>query len=72
MHPGTVHTEMCGPTNPTATTAFRIGVDGNTAPLAAASPTLPQPVYPGYNNGESSAAEGLDPNFRPNAPIRSI
>jgi hypothetical protein len=43
-----------------------VGVDGNTAPLAAASPTLPQPVYPGYNNGESSAAEGLDPNFRPN------
>jgi hypothetical protein len=56
----------CGPTNPTATTAFRIGVDGDTAPLAAASPTLPQPVYPGYNNGESSSAEGLDPNFRPN------
>jgi hypothetical protein len=57
---------QCGPANPTDTTAFRIGVDGNSAPLAAASPTLPQPVYPGYNNGESSAAEGLDPNFRPN------
>ncbi|HMG87150.1 MAG TPA: carboxypeptidase-like regulatory domain-containing protein [Terracidiphilus sp.] len=59
-------TGACGPDNPTATTAFRIGVDGNSAPLAAASPTLPQPVYPGYNNGESSAAEGLDPDFRPN------
>ncbi len=57
---------QCGPANPTDATAFRVGVDGNTAPLAAASPTLPQPVYPGYNNGESSAAEGLDPNFRPN------
>jgi len=56
----------CGPANPTASTAFRIGVDGNTAPLAAASPTLPQPVYPGYNSATSSAAEGLDPNFRPN------
>ena len=56
----------CGPDNPTASTAFRIGVDGNSAPLAAASPTLPQPVFPGYNSAESSAAEGLDPNFRPN------
>jgi hypothetical protein len=56
----------CGPANPTISTAFRIGVDGNTAPLAAASPTLPQPVYPGFNNAESSAAEGLDPDFRPN------
>jgi Carboxypeptidase regulatory-like domain len=56
----------CGSANPNITTAFRIGVDGNSAPLAAASPTLPQPVFPGYNNAESSAAEGLDPNFRPN------
>ena len=28
-------------------TAFRIGVDGNSAPLPAVSPTLPQPYYPG-------------------------
>jgi hypothetical protein len=52
--------------NPTDTTAFRIGVDGNTAPLAAATTTLPQPLYPGYNSGATSAAEGLDPHFRPN------
>ncbi|WP_263350653.1 TonB-dependent receptor [Acidicapsa acidisoli] len=57
----------CGPANPTATTAFRIGVDGTSAPLAAASPTLPQPVYPGYNSAAGSASEGLDPEFRPNA-----
>ena len=56
----------CGPDNPTAATAFRIGVDGDTAPLAAASPTLPQPVYPGYNSAAGSASEGLDPDFRPN------
>jgi hypothetical protein len=56
----------CGPANPTAATAFRIGVDGDTAPLPAASATLPQPVYPGYNNAESATGEGLDPNFRPN------
>jgi hypothetical protein len=60
-------TGACGPANPTAATAFRIGVDGDTAPLPAASATLPQPVYPGYNNAEGAAAEGLDPNFRPNA-----
>lgn len=40
----------CGPTTPTDSTAFRIGVDGDTAPLPAASATLPQPLYPGYNN----------------------
>jgi hypothetical protein len=57
----------CGPANPTTSTAFRIGVDGDTAPLAAASTTLPQPVYPGYNNAAGSASEALDPNFRPNA-----
>jgi len=56
----------CGPANPTAATAFRIGTDGDTAPLPAASATLPQPVYPGYNNAESATGEGLDPNFRPN------
>jgi hypothetical protein len=59
-------TGACGPVNPDATTAFRIGTDGQTAPLPAASATLPQPVYPGFNNAEGATAEGLDPNFRPN------
>jgi hypothetical protein len=57
---------QCGPANPTASTVFRIGVDGTSAPMAAAAPTLPQPIYPGYNSAASSAAEGLDPSFRPN------
>jgi hypothetical protein len=56
----------CGPGNPTATNAFRIGVDGNSAPLPAATPTLPQPVYPGYNSIAGSASEATDPHFRPN------
>jgi len=60
-------TGACGPASPTASTAFRIGVDGATAPLAAASPTLPQPIFPGYNSAAGSASEGLDPHFRPNA-----
>jgi Carboxypeptidase regulatory-like domain len=57
----------CGPATPTATTAFRIGVDGNTAPLPAASPTLPQPTFPGHNAIAGSAQEAMDPNFRPNS-----
>jgi len=56
----------CGPTNPTDITAFRIGVDGNTAPLAQPSATLPQPDYPGINAVAASTGESLDPNFRPN------
>jgi hypothetical protein len=59
-------TGACGPATPTADTAFRIGIDGNTAPLPAASPTLPQPIYPGFNNVAAAAGEGFDPNFRPN------
>jgi hypothetical protein len=56
----------CGPATPTAATVFRIGVDGNTAPIGAASPTLPQPIYPGFNDVAAAAGEGFDPNFRPN------
>jgi|HubBroStandDraft_2_1064218.scaffolds.fasta_scaffold10781_1 hypothetical protein len=55
----------CG-TTATAATAFRIGVDGDTAPIPAPSPTLPQPVYPGVNNVSAAAGEALDPHFRPN------
>ena len=55
------------PGRATDTNGFRIGEDGNTAPLQAATPTLPQPLYPGYNGGAASAAEGLDPHFRPNS-----
>lgn len=59
-------TGACGPATPTAATAFRINVDGNTAPLPQATPTLPQPVFPGINNVSAAAGEALDPNFRPN------
>lgn len=50
----------------TAATAFRIGVDGLTAPLQQASATLPQPYFPGVNGISSATASVLDPNFRPN------
>ena len=60
-------------TNPlTANNAFRIGVDGLTAPLQTdpniqPSTTLVQPDFPGYNAIGAGAGEALDPNFRPNA-----
>ena len=59
-----------GPGGSTPNTAFRIGPTANgfnglVAPLPAASPTLPQPDYPGYNAIAAGAGEGIDPNFRP-------
>jgi len=56
----------CGTTNPTVSNAFRVGVDGNSAPMGAAAATAPQPIYPGYNFAESAAPEAMDPSFRPN------
>jgi hypothetical protein len=52
-------------------TSFRIGVDGNVAPLPSVTQTLPQPFFPGVvQNGvlNSTAADGsaLDPKLRPN------
>jgi len=49
-------------------TAFRIGTDGMTAPLAAAVPKLPQPYLPGYGQfATTPSGDGLalDPSFRP-------
>jgi Carboxypeptidase regulatory-like domain len=56
----------CGPTNPTVANAFRVGIDGNAAPLPVAAPTAPQPIYMGYNFVGGAASEGMDPTFRPN------
>jgi hypothetical protein len=51
----------------TPTTAFRIGVNGNTAPLGPPPSTnLVQPNFPGINDIAAGAGEGLDPHFRPN------
>ena len=48
------------------TPAFRIGIDGNNAPIPTPSATLPQPDYPGINAIAAGAGEALDPHFRPN------
>jgi hypothetical protein len=46
--------------------AFRIGTDGMKAPLAAASPTLSQPFYPGVGSNPTTAdPDALDPHFKP-------
>ena len=68
--PGTPN-GSCSPAglgSPTAATAFRIGVDGLTAPLSATPPTqtLPQPAYPGFNITAAAAGTTLDPHTRPN------
>ncbi len=60
-----------GPGGATLQTAFRIGVDGMTAPLPTVTQTLPQPYIPGsIQNGilNPAAADGsqLDPNLKPN------
>jgi hypothetical protein len=50
----------------TPATGFRIGTDGLSAPLAAASPTISQPFYPGVgSNPETVDPSSLDPNLKP-------
>ena len=48
------------------TTAFRIGINGTSAPLATASATLPQPFFPGTGTyPETVDPDALDPHFKP-------
>ncbi len=56
----------CGATR-RPSNAFRVGV-GRSGRLHCrpATPTLPQPLYPGVNGVAAGAGEALDPNFRPN------
>ena len=58
----------CGSSTASATplTAFRVGIDGLSAPIPQAAKTLVQPDYPGFNAIAAGAGESLDPNFRPN------
>src|SRR5208282_4423767 len=71
LSPGLMQTVQCfGPTRTGGcggdpTNVFRVGVDGTTAALAAASQNLPQPWYPGVNDVSTGSGEGLDPSFRP-------
>jgi hypothetical protein len=58
--------QCLGQSSVTPQNAFRIGTDGNTAPLPQVSQTLPQPYVPGFN-GNAAAGSGtvIDPNFKP-------
>ena len=50
----------------TPSNVFRIGTDGLTAPLPAASTTLPQPFIPGIGgNVKAGDSTVLDPDYRP-------
>jgi Carboxypeptidase regulatory-like domain len=56
----------CTGTNGTdPTNGFRIGVDGNTAPFPAITPTLPIPAEPGINSPGANVLFGLDSKWRP-------
>ncbi len=58
--------QCLGASGVTAATAFRIGTDGNAAPLPAVSQTLAQPYYPGqFSNAAAGDATVLDKNFKP-------
>jgi len=60
--------QCLGTSSLNASTAFRIGTNGLTAPLPSVSQTLSQPYFPGIG-GNASAGSGsvLDPNFRPSS-----
>ena len=55
-----------GPGGADPSTAFRIGADGNVAPLPSVSQNLIQPYYPGGVNAAAGDGSGLDPNLKPN------
>ena len=69
--------QCLGPGGATPLTAFRIGVDGMTAPLPPAAQTIPQPFLPGVIGcsgagcvsgsyfPQSGDALALDPSYRP-------
>jgi hypothetical protein len=58
--------QCLGSSGVTAATAFRIGTDGNTAPLPSVSQTLAQPYYPGQlGNAAAGDATVLDKNLKP-------
>ena len=53
-------------------TAFRIGTDGNNAPLPQVSATLPQPFFPASTAPRAPAmSTGSTPSTVPNAPTTS-
>jgi hypothetical protein len=63
-HPNTAG-ECTSPGAVSPATAFRIGTDGNAAPVGAIPQTLTVPVTPGVNAAYATLVAALDNNFRP-------
>ena len=61
----TITGQCLGSGQATPVNAFRIGTDGMTAPLPAASKTLPQPFITGGTNPNAGDSTLLDPTYRP-------
>ncbi len=63
---GPSKTGQCtGNGNVDPSSVFRIGTDGMTAPLPAASQTLAQPFFPGVSGATAGDVDTLDPHYRP-------
>jgi hypothetical protein len=63
---GPSRTGQCtGNGNVDPSNVFRIGTDGLSAPLPAASATLTQPFYPGVSGATAGDVDTLDPKYRP-------
>jgi hypothetical protein len=57
--------QCTGAAGTTPASIFRIGVDGNTAPLPAIAPTLTPPVEPGINAPGTALSATMDSAYRP-------
>jgi hypothetical protein len=65
--PGASRTGGClGSLGVDPSTAFRIGTDGNVAPLATVAANLPQPDFPSINDAAAGDLMSLDKHFQPN------
>jgi hypothetical protein len=54
-----------GGSGTTPSTIFRIGIDGNSAPVAPIAPSLTTPVMPGINAPAVSLGSTVDTHYRP-------
>jgi hypothetical protein len=62
---GTIQGACKGSSGTTPSSIFRIGVDGNVAPLPPITPTLPIPIMPGVNAPAISWGNTMDTQYRP-------